>query len=106
MLQFQIRKDALATTRFVALADEPLAPGEVRVRVERFAYTANNITYAAFGEAMHYWQFFPVADDAAGWGVQSAVTVPVGVTLLVVVTVGAAWLAVARLKTLRLAAGD
>lgn len=69
MLQFQIRKDALATTRLVALADEPLAPGEVRVRVERFAYTANNITYAAFGEAMHYWQFFPVADDAAGWGV-------------------------------------
>ena len=46
------------------------------------------------------------AQDAAGWGVQSAVTVPVGVTLLVVVTVGAAWLAVARLKTLRLAAGD
>lgn len=44
--------------------------------------------------------------DAAGWGVTSAVTVPVGVTLLVVVTVGAAWLAVARLKTLRLAAAD
>ncbi len=44
--------------------------------------------------------------DAAGWGVTSAVTVPVGVTLLVVVTVGAAWLAIAKLKTLRLTAGD
>ncbi len=69
MLQFQVRKDALDTTRLVTLADAPLAPGEVRVRVEQFAYTANNITYAAFGEAMNYWRFFPVADDAATWGV-------------------------------------
>ena len=44
----------------------PLQAGEVRVRVERFALTANNITYAAFGDAMQYWAFFP-AD--AGWGV-------------------------------------
>ena len=44
--------------------------------------------------------------DAAGWGVQSAVTVSVGVSLLVVVTVGAAWLAIARLKTLRLTSAD
>lgn len=44
----------------------PLAPGEVRVQVEHFALTANNITYAAFGEAMHYWQFFPTGE--AGWG--------------------------------------
>jgi ABC-2 type transport system permease protein len=43
---------------------------------------------------------------AADWGVASAVTVPVGVTLLVVVTLGAAWLATGRLKTLRLAAAD
>jgi hypothetical protein len=42
----------------------------VRVRVAHFAYTSNNITYAAFGEAMHYWQFFPVPADADGtaWG--------------------------------------
>lgn len=44
--------------------------------------------------------------DASGWGVESAVTVPVGVTLLVVVTVGAAWLAISKLRTLRLAAAD
>ena len=46
------------------------------------------------------------AADAAGWGVQSAVSVSAGVTLLVVVTVGAAWLATARLKTLRLTSAD
>ena len=70
--QFQVRKDQLATTRAVQLTDTPLAEGEVRVRIAHFAYTANNITYAAFGDAMNYWQFFPVAsagDDTAAWGV-------------------------------------
>ncbi|MCZ8254967.1 MAG: DUF2855 family protein, partial [Polaromonas sp.] len=30
------------------------------------ALTANNITYAAFGDAMNYWQFFPTGEE--GWG--------------------------------------
>jgi hypothetical protein len=44
----------------------PLAEGEARLRIRRFALTANNVTYAAFGEAMHYWDFFPTGD--AAWG--------------------------------------
>ena len=70
--QFQVRKDQLATTRAVQLADPPLLEGEIRVRIVHFAYTSNNITYAAFGDAMNYWQFFPVAaspGDEAAWGV-------------------------------------
>jgi hypothetical protein len=42
------------------------------VRIEQFAYTSNNITYAAFGNAMNYWAFFPVASeavDAPAWGI-------------------------------------
>lgn len=68
--QFQVRKDQLATTRLVDEPDTPLAEGQVRVRIDHFAYTANNITYAAFGDAMNYWQFFPVPADADGtaWG--------------------------------------
>lgn len=68
--QFQVRKDQLGSTRIVNLPGAPLAADQVRVRVEHFAYTANNITYAAFGEAMQYWQFFPVPADADGtaWG--------------------------------------
>ena len=69
---FLVRQDHLATTRLVEAAHLPLADGQVRVRVEHFAFTSNNITYAAFGQAMQYWQFFPVAADAdAGapaWG--------------------------------------
>ena len=55
-----------------APAQRALAAGQVRLAVERFALTANNITYAAFGEAMKYWQFFPAGDAAMGclpvWG--------------------------------------
>lgn len=68
--QLQVRKDQLHTTRLVELPDVPLAEGQVRVRVAHFAYTSNNITYAAFGDAMNYWGFFPVPPDADGsaWG--------------------------------------
>ena len=55
-----------------APAQRPLAHGQVRLSVEAFSLTANNITYAAFGEAMKYWQFFPAGDPALGclpvWG--------------------------------------
>ena len=63
----QVRKDRLSDTRWVQTADAPLASGQVRLRIEHFALTSNNITYAAFGEAMAYWRFYPTGDD--GWGV-------------------------------------
>ena len=48
------------------------AEGAVRLRIDRFALTSNNITYGAFGEAMSYWSFFPTGDAATGcipvWG--------------------------------------
>jgi hypothetical protein len=44
----------------------PLQDGEARLAIDHFALTANNITYAAFGKAMKYWQFFPAPD--AAWG--------------------------------------
>jgi hypothetical protein len=69
---FQVRKDHLATTRWHEQPDAPLAEGQVRVRIERFALTSNNITYAAFGDAMNYWRFYPTDEDAWGnipvWG--------------------------------------
>ncbi len=42
-----------------------LAPGQVLFRVDRFALTANNITYAVAGDVLGYWRFFPCE---AGWG--------------------------------------
>jgi hypothetical protein len=42
-----------------AAVPEP-AEGQVRLRVDRVGMTSNNVTYAVFGEAMRYWDFFPV----------------------------------------------
>ncbi len=66
----QVRKDQLSTTRLRTDPEAALADGQVRVRIDHFALTSNNITYAAFGDAMNYWQFFPVPADADGtaWG--------------------------------------
>ena len=64
-----IRRNDLRKTRWVsddAVASAPLSNGSVRFRIDSFALTSNNVTYAAFGEAMNYWRFFP-ADDAS-WG--------------------------------------
>jgi len=61
-----VRRDQLATTRLRTQEDSPLKPGEVRVRIDAFAFTSNNITYAAFGDAMGYWQFYPSGEE--GWG--------------------------------------
>lgn len=49
-----------------ATMDMELANNEVIFKLERFALTTNNITYAAFGDSIGYWQFFP--SDKEGWG--------------------------------------
>jgi len=72
MTQFQIRKDNFSTQRLVESStnETALNTGEVRVNIIRFALTANNITYAAMGDFLGYWQFFPAqGDDSDGWGV-------------------------------------
>jgi hypothetical protein len=66
MADFLVRRDDLLSTRIDDTPHErPLGAGEARLRIERFGFTANNVTYGAFGEAMGYWRFFPAPD---GWG--------------------------------------
>src|SRR5205814_4071662 len=64
---FLVQRKDLRQTRF---ADTPLAlaPNEVLLEVDKFALTANNITYAVFGDAMQYWNFFPLPKELDGWG--------------------------------------
>ena len=61
-----VRKDQLHSTRLRSAPDSPMAEGQVRLQVESFALTSNNITYAAMGDAMSYWQFYPSGEE--GWG--------------------------------------
>ena len=65
-LTLEVRKDKWSETRLVTQTlDGELAENEVLLRVDRFALTANNISYAASGDALGYWGFFPAED---GWG--------------------------------------
>lgn len=65
-----IRRGHLGETRLHSGLDAALAAGQVRVAPELLALTANNITYAAFGDSMDYWRFFPSGEE--GWGVLPA----------------------------------
>lgn len=44
-----------------------LEDGQIRLRIDRFAVTANNISYAGAGDLLGYWDFFPSSDPAT-WG--------------------------------------
>ena len=70
--QFQVKKAMFFNGRLAELPTETLTidNGEVLVKVDKFAYTANNITYAVAGDMIGYWQFFPaMGKDAEGYGV-------------------------------------
>lgn len=66
MTDFVVRRDDWADTR-VAGTEPPadLGDGQVLLRVDRFALTSNNVTYAAAGDMLDYWGFFPAEE---GWG--------------------------------------
>ena len=65
-----------SSLRESAIASDPtpsnLAEGEVILALDRFSLTTNNITYAAYGDAIGYWKVFPTGDPAYGmmpvWG--------------------------------------
>src|SRR6059058_3177117 len=61
------QKNALDQSR-IEQQQRDLSPaaGEVVLKIERCAITTNNITYAAYGDSMQYWNFFPTGLE--GWG--------------------------------------
>jgi hypothetical protein len=65
MTDFLVKRGDLRECRIAETDTPDLEAGQVLLRVETFGLTANNITYAVFGEAMSYWDFFPAED---GWG--------------------------------------
>jgi len=67
-LDCRVRRDDLKTVEFAAAppADQvQLVDGQALLRVDGFGFTANNISYATFGDLMSYWKFFPAQE---GWG--------------------------------------
>lgn len=69
---FTVGRTELRRTHWLEAAAAPLEADAVRLRIDRFAFTSNNVTYGAFGDAMNYWDFFPTGDATTGcipvWG--------------------------------------
>jgi hypothetical protein len=66
-----VDRDDLSCTSLLQGTAPEVEEGQALLRVDRVGMTANNVTYAVLGDAMHYWDFFP-ADDGLGlvplWG--------------------------------------
>jgi hypothetical protein len=59
----------------VQLIESPLtsrepAVGQIKLAIDQFGMTSNNLSYAAAGDVLGYWSFFPTADPA--WGIVPA----------------------------------
>ena len=55
----------LSHTELVDAPTPEIGPGQALIKVDRVGMTANNVTYAVFGDAMKYWEFFPAEPP---WG--------------------------------------
>lgn len=64
-LDFLVNKSDWKQHRFDDAPVPQLGDGQVLFRVDRFAFTANNISYALAGDMLGYWKFFAAPD---GWG--------------------------------------
>lgn len=61
-VEFVVGRNDLGKCRIIerTLPDpDALGTGGLLLRVERFAFTANNITYAILGDELKYWSLFP-----------------------------------------------
>lgn len=61
-----VEKNNIFNTRTQAEEIQELQPGEVLFKIDKFALTTNNITYAVTGFQLKYWNFFPAENN---WGI-------------------------------------
>ena len=62
----EVKRDDWGVTRVVTdVISSALGDAEVLLKTDRFALTANNISYAVSGDLLGYWGFFPTE---SGWG--------------------------------------
>jgi len=71
-----VHQDKLQDSRIISEDKTELSLGQIRMQIERFAMTANNITYAVIGKQLKYWDFFPTLDNHGKipvWGFASVI---------------------------------
>lgn len=69
LAQVHVRKERLNQAALVEASSGELAEGSIRLKVESFSVTANNITYAVVGDGFGYWNFFPPKSNEEGLGI-------------------------------------
>lgn len=65
-VQVHVRKDALTNANVSEVPLAPLPEGAVRLAIDSFSVTANNVTYAVVGDGFKHWDFFPAPE---GFGI-------------------------------------
>ena len=58
-MDFVVNRHKLSETATIPAPPLVLHEGEILIRILKFAFTANNVSYAATGDALGYWKFFP-----------------------------------------------
>lgn len=61
-VQVHVRKGALTDAVLAQVPLPELGEGAVRLAIESFSVTANNVTYAVVGDGFRYWDFFPAPE--------------------------------------------
>jgi len=70
ILDFTVHREYFGQIKWVEKSID-LQEGQVLLKVNKFAFTANNITYALLGEVVSYWKYFPTGEDFGiipAWG--------------------------------------
>ena len=66
VVHYLVKKDDFSVRRWSeSPLPEEIAEGEILLRIDKFAFTANNLSYATAGEGIGYWRLFPTEE---GWG--------------------------------------
>jgi hypothetical protein len=60
--QITVARAAIGDARIEEIAAPSLKAGQALLKIDQFAVTANNVTYAAIGDAFGYWDFFPASE--------------------------------------------
>ncbi len=60
-----VQRTDLRSARIVERVSPALADGEIRLAIDKFGLTANNVTYGLTGDMIGYWKFYPAEGD---WG--------------------------------------
>lgn len=77
MSDFVVDRSDITKSLLVTAAAYRVNDGQCLVKIEHFAFTSNNVSYAVTGDALRYWAFYPSPVDKHGrvpvWGFATVV---------------------------------